>query len=451
MLTGSRAIAKAAACGLLLWGAMAGCGGAGSVAYAQQINLATQVKGLLPAANGGTGTNTGAVTGCPHINMGTWTYSPSYCSGGVVSLNGLTGALTLSGDSTISFTSSGTNVAAHVLGCAGVACPSQSNYNWTTTGDFTLATAALTTDTTLTLVSSAGAAPAGCISFNLPVEVDCYSSITGNVLNGRVAIYGTSAQAHGSGDEMAGIVSSVSVSTSNTPILVLFNDGRVSYGNPQWNAPFQVASAINANGGISATNVYASVNFGVGVFFTTVGGNTTYYPSFSAGPTTAGARLNFYAGGVNTNPIMAYIDPLTGAGVFTLLTKNGNTVCDSTGAGCPALYSLGGTLSGGNVVFGSGAGTGAALTSISGLDGDFYIQFTTGTSPAAGANIFQVNFTASRGHISYCSAGLTGATYTALNQTVQQGSNYSASYVQFASGSTALAASASYTFIVTCP
>ena len=40
------------------------------------IDLATaDVTGLLPAANGGTGTNSSASTGIPHVTTGAWTYA----------------------------------------------------------------------------------------------------------------------------------------------------------------------------------------------------------------------------------------------------------------------------------------------------------------------------------------------------------------------------------------
>lgn len=49
-------------------------------ANAQQINLQTQVKGLLPGANGGTGLNTAGLTGCPQVSAGVW--SLGSCSSG---------------------------------------------------------------------------------------------------------------------------------------------------------------------------------------------------------------------------------------------------------------------------------------------------------------------------------------------------------------------------------
>lgn len=51
-------------------------------AHAQQINLATQVKGLLRPANGGTGIDTSTVSGCPLVTNGVWSFSPGNCSTG---------------------------------------------------------------------------------------------------------------------------------------------------------------------------------------------------------------------------------------------------------------------------------------------------------------------------------------------------------------------------------
>jgi len=49
---------------------------------AQQINLQTQVKGLLPPANGGVGLDTSGTTGCPKLTSGTWSFSSANCSTG---------------------------------------------------------------------------------------------------------------------------------------------------------------------------------------------------------------------------------------------------------------------------------------------------------------------------------------------------------------------------------
>lgn len=49
---------------------------------AQQIDLATQVSGLLAPANGGTGLDSSASTGCPQVTSGVWSISLSNCGSG---------------------------------------------------------------------------------------------------------------------------------------------------------------------------------------------------------------------------------------------------------------------------------------------------------------------------------------------------------------------------------
>jgi hypothetical protein len=48
---------------------------------AQLINLQTQVKNVLPGANGGTNINTTGVTGCPAVTAGVWSFSLLNCAG----------------------------------------------------------------------------------------------------------------------------------------------------------------------------------------------------------------------------------------------------------------------------------------------------------------------------------------------------------------------------------
>ena len=47
---------------------------------AQQINLQTQVKGLLQPVNGGMGFDTSSVNGCPKVTGGVWSFNPANCS-----------------------------------------------------------------------------------------------------------------------------------------------------------------------------------------------------------------------------------------------------------------------------------------------------------------------------------------------------------------------------------
>jgi len=114
-------------------------------------------------------------------------------------------------------------------------------------------------------------------------------------------------------------------------------------------------------------------------------------------------------------------------------------------------YTLGGTLSSGNVSLGAGAGTGASLTGVVGLDGTHYVELTTGGSPTASANIYTLTFTASRGHASQCILSASDlAFYTSFAQ-VPNVSSPSATAYSFTSTATPLAASTSYIFAVSCP
>jgi lysophospholipase L1-like esterase len=54
----------------------------GGAAFAQQINLQTQVYKTLLPVNGGFGINLSSSSGCPLLTSGTWTISTSNCTGG---------------------------------------------------------------------------------------------------------------------------------------------------------------------------------------------------------------------------------------------------------------------------------------------------------------------------------------------------------------------------------
>jgi hypothetical protein len=54
---------------------------ASTLAGAQQINLKTQVTGVLQPANGGTGIDSSGATGCPRVVAGVWTISNTNCGG----------------------------------------------------------------------------------------------------------------------------------------------------------------------------------------------------------------------------------------------------------------------------------------------------------------------------------------------------------------------------------
>ncbi len=53
---------------------------------AQKIDVRNQIKGQVSSANGGTGTDTSALTGCPKLVAGTWEFSSTFCSAGAPSI-----------------------------------------------------------------------------------------------------------------------------------------------------------------------------------------------------------------------------------------------------------------------------------------------------------------------------------------------------------------------------
>lgn len=130
-----------------------------------------------------------------------------------------------------------------------------------------------------------------------------------------------------------------------------------------------------------------------------------------------------------------------------------SSLCQTSGTNCPASssYSLGGTLSNSNVVVGAGAGTGATA-SLTGQDGNHLLQITTGLAPNNTALYATVNFTASRGRVTFCtlypasqsSISLVGTSTLFLSSSAT--TQYLASIVGLP-----LAASTLYEWNVSCP
>lgn len=114
-----------------------------------------------------------------------------------------------------------------------------------------------------------------------------------------------------------------------------------------------------------------------------------------------------------------------------------------------AGYSLGGALTTANVVLGPGAGTGAVLNAVAGLDGNHQIQVTTGTSPVANGVVFTVTFTATRGHVTYpiikCVVVAVG------HSPIDISPGATASATSYQAFNTGLDPSTSYDWNVSCP
>jgi len=152
---------------------------------------------------------------------------------------------------------------------------------------------------------------------------------------------------------------------------------------------------------------------------------------------------------INLNGINELDLTLPGTTTATIPSPGVVAVVNSGGG---SGYSLGGSLSGSNVVLGAGAGTGATVT-VTGLDGSHTVLLTTGTSPAAISSIFTITFTASRGHVAFPVFSVDGHainTYTALNQLVQAAYSSDLDY-SLVSGITPLAAGSTYSWNISCP
>lgn len=113
-------------------------------------------------------------------------------------------------------------------------------------------------------------------------------------------------------------------------------------------------------------------------------------------------------------------------------------------------YSLGGTVTTANVALGAGAGSGATITAVVGLDGNHQVTITTGTGPVLNGIVYTLTFTASRGHnvfpIGQCSIVTVGHAHTDL---ISPG-GLATSYAGYAKD-VALDASTSYTWNVSAP
>lgn len=186
-------------------------------------------------------------------------------------------------------------------------------------------------------------------------------------------------------------------------------------------------------------------------------GNNTYTVTTTSGTqtivadtfdlSTDGTVLIFSTRSANQNPA----DPELLASQFLFLKANVTTVAYTGPSGGAGGYTLGGALAAGNVVLGAGAGAGASLVSIVGLDGNHAIIVLTGTTPAANSTILTLTYTTSRGHATQpiLSADDLGQ-YTALGQVPVLTTPLATSYV-LTSGATALTASTGYRFNLSCP
>ncbi len=138
------------------------------------------------------------------------------------------------------------------------------------------------------------------------------------------------------------------------------------------------------------------------------------------------------------------------AGSNITITDGGTgtvTIASSGGGG----YSLGGPVTTANITLGSGAGTGATITSAAGLDGNHTVTIQTGLSPAANATVYTLNFTTPRPNPTFPIVQSSfGSVYTSVNQLPYAISGITTSY-EMLSNQVPLGPSQSFEFQISCP
>ena len=142
--------------------------------------------------------------------------------------------------------------------------------------------------------------------------------------------------------------------------------------------------------------------------------------------------------------------PIASGGSATVAFDGTNWWAELT-ASASSGYSLGGTLTSANFVLGPGAGTGASITSVVGMDGNHSIQIATGTSPTASAVIYTCTFTASRGHTTYPVGVPSGGIPITGTSQIPFFSFLGATSYELFANTTALTAGSSYSWNVSCP
>lgn len=225
----------------------------------------------------------------------------------------------------------------------------------------------------------------------------------------------------------AGNIIKVITTVINQALIITYDPGTAKW-YPSYTAP-AAAIFFQTNGTANGSQLGLNLVAGAGVVLTNSSSSTTVaaaIPTFQTNTANNIAQnlLNLVgSNGVATNNSAGGLVQITNTAPGATLKTNGtnnssqailNIAASSgisatdggTGTVTLANTSLGGTLASGNVAFDtsgmSGAGAGATLTSISGLDGNFYIEMVAGTGALVNRPIFTVTFTASRGHVSYC-------------------------------------------------
>lgn len=148
----------------------------------------------------------------------------------------------------------------------------------------------------------------------------------------------------------------------------------------------------------------------------------------------------------------------TGGGVTQIVAGSGISITPPGGTGVVTIqatasgYSLGGAVTTGAVTLGAGAGSGATVTSVGGVDGAHIISFTTGTGCVPSGVIYMLAFTVARSGFVALAAPAGGgySSFSSLNQIPYVNFTGTAGY-HLVAGTTALADSTSYVFYVSSP
>ncbi len=123
---------------------------------------------------------------------------------------------------------------------------------------------------------------------------------------------------------------------------------------------------------------------------------------------------------------------------------------NQTVSAASSVYNLGGTITSANISLGPGAGTGASVALAQGLDGSHIVEVTTGTSPTSSSHVYDLTFSTSRGHSTYCVVQENASAASSPSQLAYAAGGSSTSYTM-ESGSTALQASHTYLWSISCP
>jgi hypothetical protein len=145
--------------------------------------------------------------------------------------------------------------------CAGVLCPSQTNYNFTPNAAPALTAAMTGSDTAMTVGSTAGFPSVGCglISGHSTSPVDnpeavCWTGSTSTTFTGLTrGIYGSVGGNHVIGETIIGMPQTTALTINSTPFSIFYNNGLQVYAGftYQGATPITFADAVQFTNGAS--------------------------------------------------------------------------------------------------------------------------------------------------------------------------------------------------------